>query len=326
MASFKVSYLIHGDDHGRIGERRSNLRKLAEGEAGEGGVEMLEGEAATPDATVTAVLSMSLTVGRRFVIVDGVERWKAADTEELEGVLLDMPLDTTLALFAREDGRAKVHKSLIEAVEKGGGAIAVESQVKPWDLPDWVRERARELGFAIDPTAARELIATVGERQQRLQRELEKIALSLEPGAKADSDTVSEMAAGSAERKVWSLADSLIAGQGRRAIRNWLELEAQGERSGALVGIGARRLREAIALAERLDQGESPASVRKGMRMPPKAADAFLRDIRQTDAEALRDRLSALADLEVVTRGGGRPMSEGTAVAGAFDSMFGQAS
>ncbi len=322
MAGFKVSYLIHGDDHGRIGERRSNLRRMAEAEAGEGGVELLEGDGATADAAVTAVLSMSLTAGRRFVIVDGVERWKADDTEELERVLLDMPPDTTLALFAREDGRLKVHKSLLAAVEQGGGAVALEAQVKPWDLPDWVRARASELGFEIDSTAARELVATVGERQQRLQRELEKIALYLEPGSRADSDTVADLAAGSAERKVWSLADSLIGGQGRRAVRNWLELEAQGERSGALIGIGSRRLREAVAIAERLDQGESPASVRKGMRMPPKAADAFLRDIRQTDAETLRGRLADLADLEVAARGGAEVMSESTAVTRAFTSMF----
>ena len=30
MASFKPAYLIHGDDHGRIAERRNRLRAIAE--------------------------------------------------------------------------------------------------------------------------------------------------------------------------------------------------------------------------------------------------------------------------------------------------------
>ena len=46
MPSFKPAYLIHGDDHGRIGERRARLRAMAERESGASGVEVLEGDAA----------------------------------------------------------------------------------------------------------------------------------------------------------------------------------------------------------------------------------------------------------------------------------------
>ena len=45
VAAFKPAYLIHGDDHGRIGERRARLRAIAEAESGAGGVEVFEGDA-----------------------------------------------------------------------------------------------------------------------------------------------------------------------------------------------------------------------------------------------------------------------------------------
>ena len=48
MPTFKPAYLVHGDDHGRIAERRARLRALAEAESGSAGIEVLEGEAATP--------------------------------------------------------------------------------------------------------------------------------------------------------------------------------------------------------------------------------------------------------------------------------------
>jgi DNA polymerase-3 subunit delta len=134
--------------------------------------------------------------------------------------------------------------------------------------------------------------------------------------------SVIELAAGSAERKAWTLSDALIGGNPRRATMIWVELEAQGEKSGAIVGLGARRLRDAISVAQRLDAGESPAEVRSSLRMPPKAADAFIREVGQTDIETLRDRLSALADLESNTRGGGAPMDEKTAAARALAAMF----
>ncbi|MEI7890157.1 MAG: DNA polymerase III subunit delta [Actinomycetes bacterium] len=321
MPEFDAIYLIHGDDHGRIGERRANLRRMAEIETGEGGVELLEGDRANVDETVAAVCAMSLTLGRRFVIVDGVERWKADETEPLEKLLASMPPDTTLAMFAREDGRQKVCKALLDAVTKSKGKVVAELAVKPWDLPKWARERGAELGLKLDPTAAKTLVAVVGERQQRLLRELEKLALSLEPGSSVDSETVIELCAGSAERKVWTLADSLIGGQTRKAVHSWLELEQQGERAGALVGVGGRRLRDAVAAAERLEAGEPPASIRGSLRMPPKAADQFLRDLQSTDSEALRDALVALAKLELTTRGGGLPMQESTAVARALAEM-----
>ena len=322
VATFKSAYLIHGDDHGRIAERRSRLRQVAESESGEGGIELLEGERATAEGTVAALCAMSLSPGRRFVIVDGCERWKAADTEELENLLGDMPPETTLALFAREEGRDKVPASLIKAVKKADGAVQEEAKVKPWKLPDWARESGKALGLQLDPAAAKALVQIVGDRQQRIQRELEKIALSVDSGARVDEETVIELAAGSAERKAWTLADALIAGQGRRAARAWVELEAQGERSGALVGLGVRRLREAIAVSERLEAGESAAEVRSSLRMPPKSADAFIREVSHTDTETLRDRLAALAELEVASRGGDKPMSDATAVARALDTMF----
>ena len=51
MPAFKPAYLIHGDDHGRIAERRRRLRELAEEQSGAQGVELFEGDAATPEAS-----------------------------------------------------------------------------------------------------------------------------------------------------------------------------------------------------------------------------------------------------------------------------------
>src|SRR3954467_1662437 len=97
---FKPAYLIHGDDHGRIAERRARLRALAEAESGAGGVEVFEGDAATPEAIARVLSAMTFALGRRFVIIDGVERWKDDDVQTaLAAVLADLPADTTVAFF-----------------------------------------------------------------------------------------------------------------------------------------------------------------------------------------------------------------------------------
>ena len=81
MPDFKPAYLIHGDDHGRISERRARLRAIAETESGTGGVEVFEGDAATPENVALALNAMTFAMGRRFLLVDGVERWKDAEIE-----------------------------------------------------------------------------------------------------------------------------------------------------------------------------------------------------------------------------------------------------
>ncbi|MDX6648899.1 MAG: polymerase subunit delta, partial [Solirubrobacteraceae bacterium] len=289
--ALKPAYLVHGDDHGRIAERRAGLRALAEAQSGAAGFEVLEGEAATPQAAAAALSAMTLGTEHRFVVVDGAERWKEGDLDELEAVLAAMPPDTTVAFFAREEGRAKVPERLHDAVRRAGGDIAAEQTVKPWELPKWVAARARDLGLEPDAGAAKALVARVGERQQRLLRELEKLALSLGPGSALATGELDELTASSAERRSWSLADALVARDGAAATRLYLELRAQGERLTGLLFQMARRVREALDVAERLEQGESAAQVRRGLRMPPKAAERFIADVQRTDRDALRRAL-----------------------------------
>jgi DNA polymerase-3 subunit delta len=315
VPSFRPAYLIYGDDHGRIGERRARLRAMAEEESGAGGVELLEGDACTPDAVAAALCAMTFALGRRFVIADGVERWKEPDVAVVADAMKGIdPETTTVAFFGREEGRYKAPDALRKAVEAAGGQVAEESNVKPRELPRWLIARAAELGIELDQQGARALVAHVGDRQQRLVRELEKLALEYGPGAKLGADEIHESSATSAERKIWTLADALVAGDGQTATRALLELRQQGERVPGLLYGMVRRLRDALGIAEALAAGRPAAQIRKGLRMPSFAADRLISDASKRDVEAFRRALVLMADLELESRGGGGGvLSEDTA-------------
>jgi len=305
VAAFKPAYLIHGDDHGRIAERRARLRALAEAQSGPGGVEVLEGEAATPSAVAQALNAMTFAVGRRFIVVDGVERWKDADVEgELAAALAQPPDETTIAFFAREDGRQQAPKALHAAVRTAGGDIATERVLRGRDLPRWTAAEAQRLGLQMDGAAIQALIAQVGERQQRLLRELEKLALEYGSGARVGVQEVEESAASSAERQVWGLVDAMVAGDRAGCMARYLELRAQGEDPAGLIPRMAARLRDVLAIAERLAAGASPAEIKASVRMSPYAADRRIREARASEPATLRGEVEALAALEVATRGG----------------------
>jgi DNA polymerase-3 subunit delta len=307
--SFKPAYLIHGDDHGRLAERRARLRELAESISGAEGVELLEEDDATPERAAAALDAMTLTLSRRFIIVDGVERWKDKELDALAASLGTMPPETTIAFFAREESRAKAPDRLHAAVREAGGDISPEVSVKPWELPKWAIARARELGLELDPDGARALVRHVGDRQQRLQRELEKLALGADDdgsGEPLDADAVERLTASSAERRAWTVADAVVAGDAPAAVTAYLALRQQGERLPGLLYWISQRVRSAHEVATALDAGEPPAQIKRRLRMPSRAADRLIADARRTGSERLAEAVCEIADLELASRGGGR--------------------
>lgn len=305
--SFKPAYLIHGDDHGRIAERRARLRELAESISGTEGVELLEGDEATAERAAAALDAMTLTLSRRFIIVDGAERWKDKELDALVASLGAMPPETTIAFFAREESRYKAPDRLHDAVRDAGGDISPEVSVKPWELPKWAAARARELGVELESDGARALVSHVGDRQQRLLRELEKLALGIEDGADAEplgADAVTRLTASSAERKAWTVADAVVAGETRTAVNVYLQLRQQGERLPGLLYWISQRVRTAHEIAAALDAGEPQAQVKRRLRMPSRAADRLIADAQRAGSERLAEAVCEIADLELASRGG----------------------
>jgi DNA polymerase-3 subunit delta len=308
MADLKPAYLIHGDDHGAVAERRAGLKALAEQQGDAGSVEVLDGEAGTPAGVALALSVMTFAIGRRVIVVDGVERWKQGEVEQhLTSAMGQMPPETTVALFAREENRSKAPAAVHDAVKRAGGQIVAQTTVKPWELGKWAREQATRMGIALDAAAANALVAQVGGRQQRLLRELEKLALEVDVEGDTQRVSVQDIdrrAAHSAEWRSFALADALVGGDTAQATLAYLRVRRQGERLAGLTYLMAQRVREALAVALRLQAGESVADVRRGLRMPPRAAERFVADVAKTDPDRLKKALGVLADMELDSRGG----------------------
>ncbi|HTD57481.1 MAG TPA: DNA polymerase III subunit delta [Solirubrobacteraceae bacterium] len=309
MPALKPAYLIHGEDHGAVGERRSRLKALGEAAGDAGSVEVLVGDAGTPEAVALVLSTMTFAIGQRVIVVDGAERFKEAEVaEHIVPAMASMPPDTTIAFFAREEGRTKAPSALHDAVKAAKGQIVAEATIKPWELAGWVREQATALGLSLDAFAAKTLVAQVGERQQRLLRELEKLALAAEESGerpvKVSAEEIEQESAHSTAWRAFSLADALVGGDAGEAVRSYLRLRTQGERLSGLVYLMAQRLRDAEGVSVRLQAGEPPGEIKRGMRMPPRAADRFIADVARTEPERLRAAVCRIADLELDTRGG----------------------
>ena len=312
MAGLKPAYLICGDDDAKIDAWRARVRRRAEEENGPGGLETFDATSDPPEAVATALTTLTFaTGGDRYLLADNVEAWKAGDLDALERELSAVPEATVLVLIAR--GKPPAQR-LVKAIEKAGGEHREYAAPKPWQMPKWAAERAREEGLNLDQEAAKALVAAVGTRQQRLAREVERLAILAHPRVHLSADEVARLAAGEATQQVYDLADALVAGDVPASLALAEQLTTNGDdRPSKLVYPIVRRLRDVHRAAELLDAGVPEAKVAQALKMPPWAAKRALAQAKKADREALARALCAFADLEIELRGGGAGLDEDTA-------------
>jgi len=301
MAGLKPVYLICGDDDAKIDAWRARVRRRADDEGGSGALETFDGRTEGPGEIAAALAAMTFATGTRYLLADGVDAWKAGDLDPLEADIVAMPPDTVLVLI----GRGKVPARLAKAVEKAGGEHREYSAPKPWELPKWVRERAQEEGLELDSEASKALVAVVGVRQQRLAREIEKLAITAHPATRLAAEDVERLAAGEAGSQAYDLADALVARDVSATLRLAEDLTARGEAPGRLLYAIVRRLRDVHRAAELLEAGLPDKAVAAELKMPPWAAKRTIAQAKKADRDQLARAIVEFADLEVGLRGGG---------------------
>jgi DNA polymerase III subunit delta len=301
VADLKPVYLVCGDDDVKIDAWRARVKKRADEEGGQGSLEQHDAAAMPPDALAADLAALTFATGTRYMLVEGVEGWKAPQLDPLERALADMPPETVLVLIARGKAQARIGK----AVEKAGGEVRDYEAPKPRELAKWTVERAAEQNLKIDAEGARTLVQLVGPRQQRLAREVERLALLAYPEGTLSAPQLAEMAAGEHELQAYELADAIVAGDERQALAVAERLNAQGETPGRLLYAVVRRLREVHRAAELLDAGVRESDAAGQLGMPPWLAKRIIAAAKKAGRQALEDAICAFAKLEIDLRGGG---------------------
>jgi DNA polymerase III subunit delta len=304
MAEIKPAYLIAGTDEAKIARARGRLRDRAEREGGPGALELFDAgdgrRSPDVDALVASLASMSLIASHRYLLVDGVEGWGKGDTQRAIDSLSQIPPETTVALVAH----GKAPAGLAKAVEAAGGEVLNFEVPRERDLPKHLAGDARELGFTLEPGAARLLVERLGPRPMRLRTELERLSLWAGEGGEIGAEDLEAMVSDTSEEAIWSLADAVIAGDEAETMRIAERLVAQGEALPRIVYALAPRLRQAMRAAAELEAGRPASEVAKGLSMHPYAAKMLVSKVKGRAPDDLDASIRALADFELWSRGG----------------------
>jgi len=297
-------YLIAGTDQAKIDATRARLRARAQEEGGVVALEVFEPSegrgAPDHEALLAAIPAISLTESRRYLLADGVERWRERQQEAVAAALAGLPPDLTVVLIAR----AKAPSKLARAVRAAQGEVHEFEAPKAKDMPRALIAEAKRLGFKLDQVGARGLVERMGANPTRLAQELERLALWAGPEGEVSGADLDQMVADTAQTAVWSLSDALLERDPVRALKIGERLIDQGENLTSLVYGLASRLRSALAAAAQLEEGVPAKQVESSLAMHPYAARQLLARVRHVELGDLRGAIEALADLEVCSRGG----------------------
>jgi len=295
-------YLLTGSDRPKIARAVSRLRDRI----GPDATEHVSARETTGADAVAICNALGLFVGEgRLVIVDEVERWKAADVKDVAAYLLEPAPATVLALVG---DAIKADSPLTKAVAKTGQVLAYD--VSKRKLPDWVAEQFARLGGKADADACRALVDIVGDNLDELATEIDKLT-TWAGGEQITLRHVEEQAAGRAETSIFSLTDAWgrrDVGAVLRAAEEIMERSPR-PRSGELMRIigslvnHVGRVRRCRQLAE---EGIRPKDAASRLKMHPFVAEKAFAQAANFSAEELGDVLVRLADLDAAAKGGSR--------------------
>jgi DNA polymerase III subunit delta len=297
----KPVYLITGGDRPKI---QRALRRLRD-RIGEDALELLSANEAGGEDAVAACNSMGLLGGGRLVIVEEVERWKAADVKAIAAYLASPAPDTVLALVAAE---LKKDSALGKACAKAGDVLVFD--VPKRRMAEWVATQFGERSVQVDAEGARLLVEIVGEDPEDLASEVDKIA-TWAGGEPVGTAEIQQLAAGCAEIPSYELTDAW----GRRDLAAVLtSCQTLLERSGdpvsrtvpALIGLlvaHVGRVRDCQIFAE---EGLSAREAAARLKRHPFYVEKLFAQARNYGPDELRDAVVRLAELDHAVKGGSR--------------------
>lgn len=300
-AELEPVYLLTGSDRPKVETAVARLRGHFATEA----TEFANGQEVSGAEAAALCNAGSLFGDFRLVLVENVDRWKAADVKAIEAYLASPAPATVLALVGEE---VKKESPLAKACAKAGAVLAYDVAKKKLDA--WVAERLKQAGVRAEPEASAALVQLVGEDLHQLASEIEKLALWAgdEPVGERE---VELLVAAVAETPTFALTDAWAArdtGRTLAASETIFEREGRPRRDTAPRLAGA--LASHLALVRRCGRlaadGVRPRDAAATLKRHPFYVEKLFAQAARFSDEELGDATVRLARLDHGLKGGSR--------------------
>jgi len=297
----KPAYLILGDDGPKV---EAALRRLRLRIMTESGTELNidEFQAAQHDAhtVLTAANTLAFLGGVRLVLVHGIEAWRKADKDQLVAYLRSPAPDACLALVG---AKLPASDALRKAVASVGDVLEYQAP-KAWQLPEWAAKEAGRVGLQLGPPEARLLVQRVGEHQQIILRELEKL-LAYRGKGKVTAEEIERLTPRSLEASIFDLVDAVALREPGIAFAAIEDLYAAGEKANGLFARLLRHFQQLARVVALREQGWTAEQIQQELKLKPFPAKKLWQQSGRYTAESATRALAVFADTDARLKGMG---------------------
>jgi len=267
----------------------------------------------------------SLFGGRKLVVLRGVDALDKEGTDRLLRGLEHVPSSITVVLQAEKLRRSSRLEKLVERVGFVRRFKTLYDTPGPWqrgaaydhELSRWIVERAEKRGLRLSLVDAHRLGTRVGNHPARLESELEKLALHVEPGEPVPSDLITALAPDNREFRIFDLSDAIADRDRRRALTILDAILAEGmvgfDRSrlnvpaaigSILTGTLRQKLGNLLRARDGIDGGRPRDEVLEELRVPPFLRARVAAQLRNYTTDELRRALGELVRFDLEMKGG----------------------
>lgn len=244
------------------------------------------------------ISSAPFLADKRIVFVDGIPRGEGDDVKRLPDII--HPASVLVFVEPAPDKRLGTTKAMLTVA-----TVKEFPHLSGKMLEKWMQDTALSNGKKIDQKAIDALLRIVGDDEDQLFTEIQKIAL----GAKGDSiteDDVDLLSVPAGEQEVWILTNTLIKGDVPLSLTTVKKLLERGEDAMSIWSILLWFLRQVAATAAANGSGErsAPALQQKlGVAFP--TARTLLPVIGKVDQAKLKALLKETIDADIALKTGG---------------------
>lgn len=266
----------------------NNIRSFVES-YGDFALERLQGDEVTLEQIQAALTSMPFLAERKLVVVykasankDFIENAAAIfpQVPDITDVILDEP---------KLDKRTAYYK-LVKAKTEYKDFTQLDDQ----RLAGWMIGYAKEQGSELARADAGYLLQRVGNNQQRLANEIDKLSLLEGPITRSRIDDLTEP---TPQSKIFDLLDAAFAGNGERAMTLYDDQRAQKVEPQAILAMLGWQLRQ-VMLAKTAGNHDL---VREG-KMSPYSAEKASRIAHRMTLVRLKELMSGLTELDAKSK------------------------
>ena len=306
------AYLVVGDDSLKkeavMKRMRVRLEKLGDLSFN---ADSFEGETASGEAIATACRTVPFASEKRLVVVNGAEKLKKADAEEVISYLADPAESCVLMLVAEKLAKnTRLYKAVAAL---GKNAVIDCARPAKRDMAVHVRNMAPAHGITLTDGAAAALVDLLGEDTVRIDNELKKIALSGSGNAAVTEDDVRRIVSRETEAKPWDLTDAFAARDLPRALSVRAQMPSASPYS--LLGMCVSRIRELMCAQSVFRTGGGANQLAAELKMPDWKVRSHGTWARRFTAAELRRALDSAVACE-------KEMKSGADADAAFDAWM----